>query len=158
MGRRRKKARPNLRANPHGWLVEVLRGGEQHSVKAQRAVTALTGYDYIAGSDQGARTSRPFDHQAPDDSIRIDTKTQQFGVLDVKQEKPGKQFTAWVTAGKRFVPVQLVLDSLTCSWYVVPGIPRKSVGLDPLVTVFDPADPLSSFKIADGSLDDLLVR
>ena len=119
MGRRRKKTRPNLRDDPHGWLVEVLRGGEQHSVKAQRAVTALSAFDYIAGSDQGARTSRPFDHQAADDSIRTDTKTQQFGVLHVKQEKPGKQFTAWVTAGKRFVPVQLALDSLTCSWYVV---------------------------------------
>src|SRR5579859_4231172 len=71
---------------PHVWLVDRLRGPEQHSVKAQRAVTALTGYDYIVGTDQGAGTSRPFDHKAPDDSIRIDTKTQQHGVLDVKKE------------------------------------------------------------------------
>jgi len=158
MGKRRKTAGPRLADDPHGWLVDVLQREEQHSVKAQRAVSALTGFEYIAGTEQGASTNRPFDHKAKDDSIRIDTKTQQAGLLDVKQEKLGKQFTAWARADKKFIPVQLVLDSLTNSWYVVPGIPRKTLGLDPLATDFDPTDPLSPFKIADGCLDDLLDK
>jgi hypothetical protein len=98
-------------------LAAILRGSETQPVKAQRAVSALTGYEFIAGSEQGAGTNRPFDHKASDDSVRIDTKTQQHGVLDVKQEKPGKQFTAWARSGKRFIPVQLVLDGKTSSWY-----------------------------------------
>ena len=95
------------------------------------------------GANQGAGKDRPFDHKAPDDVFRIDTKTQQHGVLDVKQEKPGKQFTAWERSGKRFLPVQLVLDGKTNSWYVVPGIPSKTLGLDPLAVAFDPAEPLA---------------
>lgn len=54
--------------------------------------------------------------------------------------------------------MQLVLDSLTHSWYVVAGIPRKTIPLDPLATAFDPDDPLAPFKIAEGSLEDLLVK
>ena len=156
MGKRRKKEKRSPAEDPHGWLVDHLRGSEQHSVKVQRAVTALSGYDYIVGTDQGAGTSRPFDHKAPDDAIRIDTKSQQHGVLDVKREKPGKQFTAWAASGKQFIPVQLVLDGKTNSWYLVPGIPTRTLGLDPLATAFDPAEPLEPFKIADGCLDDLL--
>jgi hypothetical protein len=156
MGKRRKKDKRTLADDLHGWLVGHLRGVEPHSVKAQRVVTALTGYDYIAGTDQGAGTNRPFDHKAPDDSIRIDTKTQQHGVLDVKRDKPGKQFTAWISSGKQFIPVQLVLDGKTNSCYVVPGIPTKTLGLDPLVTTFDPTEPLAPFKVAGGCLDDLL--
>ncbi len=156
MGKRRKKEKRTGADDPHGWLVDHLRGPEAHAVKAQHAVTALTGYDYIAGTQQGAGTSRPFDHKAPDDSVRIDTKSQQHGVLDVKKEKPGKQFAAWASSGKRFIPVQLVLDGKTSSWYVVPGIPTRTLGLDPLVTAFDPAEPLAPFKVAAGCLDDLL--
>ncbi len=156
MGKRRKKEKRTPAEDPHGWLVDHLRGPEGHSVKAQHAVTALTGYAFIAGTEQGAGTSRPFDHQGPDDSIRIDTKSQQHGVLDVKKEKPGKQFTAWASSGKRFIPLQLVLDGKTGSWYVVPGIPTRTLGLDPLVTAFDPAEPLAPFKVAGGGLDDLL--
>jgi len=155
MGKRRKKDKRRLADDPHGWLVDRLRAAQPHSVQAQHAVTALTGYESIAGTEQGAGTNRPFDHQAPDDAIRIDTKTQQHGVLDVKQEKPGKQFTAWAHSGKRCIPVQLVLDGKTNSWYVVPGIPTRTLGLDPLVTAFDPAEPLAPFKIAAGGLDDL---
>jgi hypothetical protein len=156
MGKRRKKEKRTRAKDPHGWLVDHLRGSEQHSVKVQRAVTALTGYEYIVGTEQGAGTSRPFDHKAPDDSIRIDTKSQQHGVLDVKREKPGKQFTAWAASGKQFIPVQLVLDGKTNSWYLVPGIPTRTLGLDPLVTAFDPTEPPAPFKVAGGSLDDLL--
>ncbi len=156
MGKRRKKEKRTLAENPHGWLVDHLRGADQHSVKVQRAVTALTGYAYIVGTEQGAGTSRPFDHKAPDDAIRIDTKSQQYGVLDVKREKPGKQFTAWEASGKQFIPAQLVLDGKTNSWYLVPGIPTRTLGLDPLATAFDPAEPLAPFKIAGGCLDDLL--
>ncbi len=156
MGKKRKKEKRTRADDPHGWLVGHLRGPEAHPIKAQCAVTALTGYAFIAGTEQGAGTSRPFDHKAPDDSIRIDTKSQQHGVLDVKKEKPGKQFTAWASSGKRFIPVQLVLDGKTGSWYLVPGIPTRTLGLDPLFTAFDPAEPLAPFKVAGGSLDDLL--
>ena len=79
-------------------------------------MTALTAFLNIARRKQGAGTDLPFDHMMTQDRIRLDTKSQEGGELDVKKEKPGKQFTAWSNSGKQFIPVQIVLDSFTGFW------------------------------------------
>ena len=158
MAKRRKKADELLKSDPHEWLKKMLASELEHPAKVERAVTALTGFEFIAGREQGAGKDRPFDHMMFLDVIRLDTKSQEGGELDVKKEKPGKQVTAWSNSGKRFIPVQLVLDMLTGSWYVVVGIPTGTVTLDPLVTRFNPKEPLVAFKIAEGTLDDLLDK
>jgi len=102
---------------------------------------------------------KPFDLRAPDDAVRIDVKTQKNGELNVKREKFGKQFLAWAAAGERFLPVQVVVDSKTAGWYLVPGIPMAArTPLDPLDTVFDPNDPGRPFCIGQCLLVDLKTR
>ncbi len=97
--------------------------------------------------------------RAPDDAVRIDVKTQKNGELNVKREKFGKQFLAWAAAGERFLPVQVVVDSKTAGWYLVPGIPRAPrTPLDPLDTVFDPTDPGRPFCIGQCLLPELKTR
>jgi hypothetical protein len=102
---------------------------------------------------------KPFDLRAPDDAVRIDVKTQKNGELNVKREKFGKQFVAWAAGRKRFLPVQVVVDSKTTGWYLVPGIPRAArTPLDPLDTLFDPTDPGKPFCIGQCLLADLNIR
>jgi hypothetical protein len=122
-------------------------------------VAVMSGYEDIVGRAQDVGKDKPFDLRASDDAVRIDVKTQKNGELNVKREKFGKQFVAWAAAGRRFLPVQLVVDSKTKGWYLVPGIPRAArTPLDPLDTQFDPHDPGKPFCIGRCLLTELNIR
>jgi hypothetical protein len=122
-------------------------------------VGAMTGYEDIVGRAQDVGKDKPFDLRAPDDAIRIDAKTPKSGELNVKREKFGKQLLAWAAGGKRFLPVQVVVDAKTKGLYLVPGIPRAArTPLDPLDTVFDPSDPGKPFCLGECLLGDLKTR
>jgi hypothetical protein len=133
----------------HREVVAVLDSGREAWWQAERVVGLMCGYEHIAGQRQDAGDDRPFDLRSPGDRIRVDVKTQRGNELDVKKEKPGSQFAAWNATGRRFVPLQLVLDSLSEGGYLVPGIPLRTADavLDPLVTRFDPADPAAPFLV-----------
>ncbi len=140
-------------------IVRILKLKKSWSRRAERVVGVMTGYDDIVAREQDAGSDKPFDLRAPDDAIRIDVKTQKTGELAVKREKFGKQFLAWAAAGRRFIPVQVVIDSRTKGWYVVPGIPTAArTALDPLDTVFDPQDPGKPFCLGECLPADLHSR
>lgn len=144
----------------HRKVVAILDSDRESWWQAERIVGWMCGYEHIAGQKQDAGDDRPFDLRSPGDLIRIDVKTQQGNQLDVKKEKPGKQFAAWNGTARRFIPLQLVLDSLSEGWYVVPGIPLRTadVILDPLVTEFDAKEPTSPFLIGRCRLPQLNSR
>jgi hypothetical protein len=140
-------------------VVRILKMKKSLTRRAELIVGVMSGFEDIVGRVQDAGKDKPFDLRAPDDAVRIDVKTQRNGELNVKREKYGKQFLAWAAAGKRFVPVQLVVDSKTKGWYVVPGIPTAArTPLDPLDTSFDPEDPGKPFCIGECLLADLSTR
>jgi hypothetical protein len=147
-------------AATHRKVVAILESGRESWWQAERIVGWLCGYEHIAGQKQDAGDDRPFDLRSPDDLIRIDVKTQQGNELDVKKEKPGKQFAAWNGTDRRFIPVQVVLDNLSEGWYLVPGIPLRTaeVVLDPLVKAFDAREPTGPFLIGRCQLQELKSR
>jgi hypothetical protein len=143
----------------HQEVVRILLLKKSWSRRAEMIVGVMSGYDDIVAREQDAGSDKPFDLRAPDDAVRIDVKTQKTGELAVKREKFGKQLLAWAAAGKRFIPVQVVIDSRTKGWYVVPGIPTAArTALDPLDTVFDPDDPGKPFCLGECLLADLHSR
>lgn len=87
----------------HQEILRILRMHKRWSRLAELIVGVITGFQDIAGRSQDAGEDRPFDLRSDDDHIRIDVKTQDGGELDVKKEKVGKQYQAWVTAGRCFV-------------------------------------------------------
>jgi hypothetical protein len=140
-------------------VVRILNRKKAWSRRAELIVGVLAGYKDIVGQTQDPGKDKPFDLQAPDDAVRIDVKTQKNGELNVKREKVGKQFLAWAAAGKRFIPVQLVVDSKTKGWYVVPGIPTAArTALDPLDVLLDPENPCKPFCIGECLPADLKTR
>jgi hypothetical protein len=137
----------------------ILKRKKAWSRRAEMIVGLMSGYQDIVGQAQDPGKDKPFDLQAPDDAIRIDVKTQKNGELNVKKEKFGKQFLAWAAAGKRFIPVQLVVESKTKGWYVVPGIPTAArTALDPLDVLLDPANPCKPFYLGECLPADLKTR
>lgn len=143
----------------HREVLRILTLKKSLTRRFEMIIRVMTGFEDIVGKEQDAKKDKPFDLRAPDDSIRIDLKTQASGELNVKSEKVGKQLGAWVRSGRRFVPVQVVMDSKTGCWYVVAGIPTASrTALDPLDSDLDPNDPCKPFCLGACRLEDLKER
>lgn len=126
----------------------------------ERILCLMRQYTLIAGRFQDAGDDKPFDGAAPNGRIRAEFKSMQGNVLDVKRDKPVKQFTSWNNSGRKFIPLQIGLDSLSLCWYMVLGIPwcESKVTLDPTITKFNPKQPLTPFRFGRCSLDELRNR